>query len=59
MEGDSRFIGASYKEENELAEKLSGKLTVLHIISAEPHPIWPDCNFDTGNIRMNLWSTLP
>lgn len=56
--GDKRFVGASYIEENSLAEKLSGKVTVLHIISSEPHPTWPFANFDTGNIRVNLWSTI-
>ena len=55
---DGRFVGSSFTEENALANKLRGKVQILHIISSEPHPMWPYANYDTGNLRVNLWSTI-
>lgn len=55
---ENRFLGSSYSEENSLKEVLGDNVEVLHIVSSEPHPTWPYANFDTGNIRINLWSTI-
>lgn len=55
---ENRYAGAAYGEENNLYELLRGKITILHIISSEPHPTWPYTNFDKGTIRINLWSTI-
>ena len=52
------ITGSSYLEEFEFVENAKDVVTLVHLIGPEPHPIWPDSNFDSGSIRMNLWSTI-
>lgn len=28
----------------------------VHVYGPEPHPSWPDTNFDSGNLLPNFWS---
>lgn len=55
---DTMFIGSSYKEEKELLEEVKDKVTLVHLIGPEPHPLWPYANFDSGSLKMNFWSTI-
>jgi hypothetical protein len=55
---DTTFIGSSYEEEKDLLDDVKDKITLVHLIGPEPHPIWPYANFDSGTIRMNYWSTI-
>lgn len=53
---NTSFQHCSYEYEYNLIEKYHKHITFIHMISSEPHPMWPSTNFDSGNIRMNLWS---
>lgn len=55
---DTTFTYSSYNEENYLVQNYGQHLTILHFIGPEPHPAWPYANFDSGTLRMNLWSTI-
>jgi hypothetical protein len=55
---DTTFIGSSWEEEKSLLDDVSDKITLVHLIGPEPHPIWPYTNFDSGTIKMNYWSTI-
>ena len=55
---DTTFMYSSYNEENYLVQTYGQYLTILHFIGPEPHPAWPYANFDSGTLRMNLWSTI-
>jgi len=55
---DTTFIGSSWEEEKSLLDDVTDKITLLHLIGPEPHPIWPYTNFDSGTIKMNYWSTI-
>lgn len=55
---DTMFIGSSYEEENLLVVSESDKVTVVHIVGPEPHPIWPYANFDSGSLKLNYWSSI-
>lgn len=54
---DTYYSNCGYIYENDLASKYSDDIHFLHMVSAEPHPMWPHTNFDHGLIRMNFWST--
>ncbi len=54
---DSFYSNCGYMYENDLADRYHDKVHFLHIISAEPHPMFPHANFDHGLVRMNFWST--
>ena len=58
LHSDTTFMYSSYNEENYLVETYGQHLTILHFIGPEPHPAWPYANFDSGTLRMNLWSTI-
>lgn len=51
------YSNCGYMHENDLAERYHDKLHTLHLVSSEPHPMWPHSNYDHGLIRMNFWST--
>lgn len=53
---DSKFVGSSYDEEKTLLDAVKDKVTLVHLIGPEPHPMWPYANFDSGTVRMNYWS---
>lgn len=55
---DTTFIGSSYTDEYNLVETFKNKVQVLHLVGPEPHPYWPYANFDSGLLKMNLWSTI-
>jgi hypothetical protein len=55
---DTTFMGASYDEENTMADQYGDYITVVHLIGPEPHPIWPFTNFDSGALKLNMWSTI-
>jgi peroxiredoxin len=55
---NDKFSKCSYMDEWNLVEKVSDKVTVVHLVGPEPHPITPDTNFDEGTFRMNYWSTV-
>lgn len=57
LNSDSMFLYSSYGNESALVDEVHSKVQVLHMVSVEPHPIWPYTNFDSGMIKMNLWST--
>lgn len=57
LNSDTMFLYSSYGNESALVDAVYDKVTVLHMVSVEPHPIWPYTNFDSGMIKMNLWST--
>jgi hypothetical protein len=58
LHADTMFIGSSYEEEYKLIEAIGHKVTVVHLVGPEPHPIWPYANFDSGSLKMNYWSTI-
>ena len=58
LHADTMFIGSSYEEEQLFVDAVKDKVTVVHLIGPEPHPIWPFANFDPGAIKMNMWSTI-
>lgn len=58
LHSDTMFIGSSFEEEYEFVEAVKDKVHVLHLVGPEPHPMWPSVNFDSGSIKMNLWSTI-
>jgi hypothetical protein len=55
---DTTFTGASYDEENIMADQFNDYVTVVHLIGPEPHPVWPYTNFDSGALKLNMWSTI-
>lgn len=58
LNSDTMFIGSSYEEEYKMIDAFKSKVTFVHMIGPEPHPIWPYANFDSGTLRMNYWSTI-
>lgn len=58
LNSDTMFIGSSFEEEYTFVESVKDKVTVVHLIGPEPHPIWPHANFDSGSLKMNMWSTI-
>ena len=55
---DTTFTGSSYQDEKDLLDEVKDKITLVHLVGPEPHPLWPYANFDSGTIRMNFWSTI-
>lgn len=55
---DTMFVGSGYDEEKDLIDTVGKFVTVVHLVGPEPHPLWPYCNFDSGSIKMNYWSTI-
>lgn len=58
LNSDTTFPGSSFEAEYEFVDTMSDSVHTIHMISSEPHPSWPYMNFDSGSIRMNLWSTI-
>lgn len=58
LNSDTLFIGSSYSDEYDLIDSVGDTVTVVHLVGPEPHPLWPYANFDSGAIKMNLWSTI-
>jgi hypothetical protein len=58
LNSGSMFIGSSYEDEQLFVEQVKDKVTVVHLIGPEPHPLWPYSNFDSGQMKMNMWSTI-
>ncbi len=54
---ESAFANCGYEYENKLADKYHDRVYFLHLISSEPHPMFPYSNYDHGMIQMNFWST--
>lgn len=54
---DAPFDQCSYEDEYNFVEANQGKVTVVHLVGPEPHPVAPDSNFDSGKLLMNYWST--
>ncbi|CAM9792404.1 unnamed protein product [Discosporangium mesarthrocarpum] len=58
MGTDPPFDKASYWHERLLVEKFQDRATFVHLYGAEPHPLIPDKNFDSGSLLPNFWSTM-
>jgi len=54
----SPFDQCSYKDEWDLVDAYTDRVTFLHLVGPEPHPLTPDTNFDSGKQLMNYWSTV-
>lgn len=52
------FDQSSYKDEWDLVDAYTDKVTFVHLVGPEPHPLTPDTNFDSGKQLMNYWSTV-
>ncbi|CAM9677684.1 unnamed protein product [Phaeothamnion confervicola] len=56
--GAPPFDECAYWDENAVVEAFQDRVTFVHLYGPEPHPYTPDANFDSGNYRLNYWSTV-
>ncbi|CAM9529184.1 unnamed protein product [Choristocarpus tenellus] len=52
------FEMSSYWLESAMVESYHDRATFVHLYGAEPHPMIPDTNFDSGTLRPMYWSVM-